>query len=98
MKRKFDITMHVPLGRRHGTLLYSEDNSAVSGILEILGNKSPFTGSLTDNGIVEFTGKIKSILHSFRYIARGRITGSHIKLDVIGSRYSFCITGEEISI
>lgn len=98
MERKFNIVMRVPIGRRHGTLTYSENNSAISGILEILGNKSSFTGSCTSDGAVEFTGKIKSLFRIFSYIARGTITDSGINLDVLAGRYSFRITGEEISI
>ncbi len=96
MKRKFNITMHVPLGNRHGTMCFTENNSTISGILEVLGSKDDFTGTLTESGTLEFTGKMTSLLHSFSYLAKGTILNSKLKVNVTGGRYSFYITGEEI--
>lgn len=96
MERKFDITMHAPLGLRHGTMIFTEKNNNISGTLELLAGKNNFTGTITENGTIEFSGKIASKLHSFTYIAKGRIIQSKLEIDVTGNRYSFCITGEEI--
>lgn len=96
MERKFDITMHAPLGLRHGTMCFTECDGNISGILELLGGRHMFTGRITGNGTIGFSGNLASKLHSFAYLARGTIIQSELKLDVTGSRYSFRITGEEI--
>lgn len=96
MEHRFDITMHVPLGRRHGTVYMTEENSEVCGVLEVLGGRDPFTGTLTEAGELEITGRMRTGLCSFSYTARGTVNGTGLKLNVTGGRYSFCITGEEI--
>lgn len=52
MKRKFSITMYVPLGIRHGTMSFVEEHNVINGILEVFGNQDAFTGTLTETGIV----------------------------------------------
>ena len=96
MERKFNITMHAPLGLRHGTLYFTECNGNISGTLVLLGGSGSVTGHITEEGIVEFAGKLVAKLHSFSFLAKGTITDSKLKLDVTGGRYSFRITGEEI--
>lgn len=98
MERQFIITMHVPLGSRHGTMHFTEDRSKIHGVMEVLGNKDSFTGKLTKSGNIEITGKMTSLLHSFSYRAKGTIKNSKMNLSVVGDRYSFCITGEETNI
>ena len=96
MEREFDITMHVPLGRRRGTLRFTEDGGELRGTLEALGKKDSFTGTIDENGNLKFTGKMSSILRTFPYHAEGQIRGAEIELAVKGDRYSFRITGEEL--
>ena len=98
MERKFSITMHAPLGVRHGTMSFNEENSTIDGTLEILGSKGTFQGTITEDGTVEFSGEMASRLHSFHYIANGTIIHSVLKLNVSGDRYSLCITGEETGL
>lgn len=75
MKRKFNITMYVPLGNRKGTISFDKINSQITGTLCILGNEDSFTGTIDENGFIEFKGKITSLLHSFYYCAKGKIAG-----------------------
>ncbi len=96
MERKFEITMHAPLGKRHGSMRFTEKDGNISGMLELLGGKDSFKGTVAENGTIKFSGEITSRLHSFAYLAMGTITGSDMKLNVTGDRYSFRITGEEI--
>ena len=98
MERKFNITMYALLGMRHGTMSFNQENSIIDGTLELLGNKGACKGIITEDGKVEFSEKITSRLHSFSYFANGTIIHSDLKLNVIGDRYSFCITGEEINL
>ena len=92
------ITMYVPLGIRHGTMSFVEEHNVINGILEVFGNQDAFTGTLTETGIVELKGKMTPLLHSFSYVARGTIANSNMDLNVVGGRYSFRITGEEIGL
>lgn len=96
MERKFNITMRVSLGVRRGTMSFTEDPPEVHGVLEILGGKDKFTGTLTENGIMEIRGKITSLLHTFSYHAKGTIANSHLTLSMTTDKHSFFITGEEI--
>lgn len=98
MERNFKITMHVPLGRRSGKLCLREEKGTLGGTLEVLGSKGDFTGTLTADGLLDFTGKMTSLLRSFFYRATGRITGHSLELAVKGDRYSFRITGEEMDV
>ena len=98
MKRKFNITMHVPLGNRNGTMCFDEEGNKINGILDVLGNKDSFVGTITKSGFIQLSGKMTSVLHSFPYKAEGTIINSNIRLDVMAQRYSFYITGEEVSI
>ncbi len=96
MKRSFAITMHAPLGQRHGALTFEENDGKISGALLLLGNSDHVTGTITKDGRIEFTGNLISKLRTFSYVAKGKIENGHITLDVTGARYSFCITGDEI--
>lgn len=98
MNRKFTITMYVPLGLRNGTMSFVEEHNVINGIIEVFGNQGAFTGTLSKAGIIEFKGKMTSLLHSFSYFAKGTIIDSHMDLSVVGGRYSFRITGEEIGL
>ncbi len=98
MEQKFNITMYVPLGIRHGTIQFNEEHSAIRGLLDVLGSKDTFTGTLTEDGAVEFTGTMTSLLHTFSYLAKGTIKGSQLQLTVTGDRYSFRISGEKTKV
>ena len=96
MEREFDITMYVPQGRRRGTLRFSEDRGKLRGTLEAFGKKDSLTGTIDENGNLKINGRISSILRTFPYQAMGQIRDSEIELAVVGDRYSFRITGEEL--
>lgn len=96
MERTIRITMHAPLGPRHGTLRFSDQNGSVSGTMTLLGSTAPFAGRLTPDGGLTLAGELTSGLQSFSYLARGRLTPGGLELTVCGGRYSFGITGEEI--
>ena len=95
MERIFDITMHVPLGSRSGTLCFTAEQNRIHGILEILGGKNSFTGTLAADGSTEFGGQITSLFHSFSYLARGTISEGKLELKISGGRYMFNVTGTE---
>ncbi len=95
MERRFRIVMHAPLGTRKGKLCFTRYGDSICGTLTLLGGSAPFTGRMTDDGKMEFSGTLATRLHTFRYIARGNIAGKALALQMTGSRYSFRVTGEE---
>lgn len=86
--------MHAPLGPRKGRLCFCGSSSGINGILEVLGSSEPFCGTIADDGRIEFSGKMPSLLLSFPYIAEGYVADSGIELIVTGNRYRLRITGE----
>lgn len=95
MERIFDITMHVPLGSRSGTLCFTAEQDRIHGILEILGGKNSFTGTLSAEGSMEFGGQLTSLFHSFSYVASGTLSDGRLELKINGGRYLFNVTGTE---
>ena len=93
MERIFDITMHVPLGSRSGTLCFTAEQNRIHGILEILGGKNSFTGTLAADGSTEFGGQITSLFHSFSYLARGTISEGKYSDHRAGVRCVYCQSG-----
>lgn len=96
MERQFQMTMHAPLGDRHGYLWLEQDHNELHGRLDILGHSANFDGSLGPHGEVIIDGQIRSALSSFRYLAEGRLQGTHLHLTVRGGRYNFQMDGEEM--
>lgn len=96
MNRKFNITMHVPLGIRCGTLSIKQDQNIITGILDILGRKTEFLGSINKNDIFEFTGDLITPLLSFPFSAKGKITNNTVNFKLKGNRYLMTVTGKEI--
>lgn len=96
MERRFNITMHAPLGPRYGQLRFTQCSDSISGTLALLGSNNPFTGHITENGLIEFSGKLTSKINSFSYFANGTIKASELMLNLVGDRYAFRIIGQEI--
>lgn len=95
MTRNYDIIMHVPLGNRKGTLMFAQENGKIDGVLHVFGRDHPLSGTMTDQGMLKFSGQITSILCTFSYEAEGEITNGKLKLTAVGERYQFTITGKE---
>lgn len=96
MERQFDIMMHVPLGGRRGRLSFAQTGNDICGILEVLGCAEPFAGTLDADGLLELKGQIKTLLHTFAYMASGRIEEGMLWLEVSSPSYTFLITGTEV--
>ena len=95
MERKFEIVMHAPLGKRRGTISFTECNGRIEGALVLFGNSEPFEGKIADEGTIEFSGKLATKLYTFSYKAEGTVSGNKLSLLVTGGRHCFEITGEE---
>ena len=96
MERSFKITMHVPLGLRAGTLKFTQENSTVYGVMDILGCKSVFSGTLSPEGTANLEGFLNSVIRSFPFTATGIIFASHLKLTIEDQRHPLYVTGDEI--
>ncbi len=96
MERRFKITMHVPLGLRAGTLRFTQESTSVYGVMDILGCKSIFSGTLSEEGAAYLEGFMNSPVRSFPFTAKGTILASHLTLAIQGQRHLLSVTGEEI--
>lgn len=98
MERIFNIRMNVPLGCRNGTLSFTKNGEQfITGMLCLFQNKTPLTGKLSPDGEIAFSGQIITLIRTFPYQAQGTVDGGKIKLEVIGDRSHFIITGEEVT-
>lgn len=95
MQRQFAVTLHVPLGERHGTLRFTQRDGTVSGTLEAFGAQSPFSGTASADGHLQLDGRMHAPRRSFPFCAEGYANGNTLELTVAGDRYAFRITGEE---
>lgn len=96
MEQIFNIQMMVPLGRRVGTLSFEENEKQnITGRLKLFKNETPFTGKMTSDGEITFSGQLVMLTRIFPYKAQGRVDGSKIKLELVGDNRCFTILGEE---
>lgn len=91
--------MIVPLGRRIGTLSFKKSGGQdIDGTLNLFQNETPFTGKLTPEGKIAFSGQMITLTRAFPYRAQGRVDGTKIKLEVVGDDCRFTISGEEVNL
>lgn len=99
MEQVFKIRMNVPLGYRDGTLTFTKNSEQnIDGMLSLFQNETPFTGKLTSDGEITFSGQMVTLTRTFTYQAQGWIDGTKLRLNVAGDRNSFTIIGEEVTL
>lgn len=95
-EKQYNICLSVPIGQRSGTMLLRESDGNLDGWLEVMEHRNPFSGHLSDDGCMKFSGVIQTLVSSIRYTATGKVNGSGIFLNLItqsGDEYS--VSGEE---
>lgn len=91
--------MMVPLGRRDGTLTFKKGkNQEIEGLLKLFQNETPFTGKLTSEGEIAFSGQMMSMTRKFSYHAHGKLDGKKLKLEIVGDNNHFIMFGEETDL
>lgn len=95
-ERKYRICLSVPLGKRNGTMVIHESNGNVTGWLEVLEQKNMFSGMLFDDGQIELSGVLRTLLSTVPYTATGTVSGRQILLNLKTSSGAYYpVFGEE---
>ena len=96
-ERVFQIVMKVPLGERPGRISWAEDGTAVSGFLEIMGHKNPFSGHLSAEKMIRIEGELVTLIRNIPFTAEGRIENGHLKMLLTEIRHTYSLEGVEIT-
>lgn len=90
IEKQYRICLSVPIGQRNGTIWLRDSGGDLSGWLEVMEHKNPFSGHLSDDGGINLSGIIQTLVSSIRYTATGSADENDITLSLItqaGDRY-----------
>ena len=96
VEKKYRICLIVPLGNRKGEMVLREDSGLVEGWLDLMNEKNTFSGELSADGQLIFSGTLRTLVNTLHYMATGIISGRNIILNIktdTGACYP--LTGEE---
>lgn len=94
---KYRICLTVPLGRRNGIMLLKQSNGQFTGWLDVLGQKTAFSGTLSGNGQLTLSGVLQTLVSTLPYTATGTVRGRQILLKLkTTAGASYLLTGEEL--
>ena len=97
-EKRYRICLSVPIGQRSGTMLLRESGDKVDGWIEVMEHRNPFSGSLCENGWMNLSGSIRTLVSSIRYTAEGTVNGKQILLNLTTqSGDSYSVSGEEFA-
>lgn len=91
--KQYKIVMSVPLGKRYGTLAFTENNGAIKGTMSLFGKTEPVEGTLSNDGKVELSGIFCTLIRNIPFKAVGTVAENKISLNVQGQRSHFRING-----
>lgn len=77
---QYEVTMRVPLGKRNGNLNITISKNKLFGFLTMFTEQLPISDGFCDGDHLTFSGKMKTLLNTFDYIADGIITNDQIEL------------------
>ena len=69
---QYEIALETPLGPRKGRLLLTVAENTCTGILEVMRERNPVTGTISKDGQCHLTGNIRTLLHSRAFTADGK--------------------------
>lgn len=95
-RRKYQVQMETPLGRRAGMMEVEIENHVVTGYLDVLSHAEPIAGSIQEGGRCCLTGRLITLLNVIPYTATGQITMDSVELLLTGGRNVFRLTGTPI--
>ena len=96
-ERIFQITMKVPLGERPGKMRWEEEGGSLSGFLEIMGHKNPFSGQMSSEKIIKIEGTLVTLIRNIPFSAEGMIENGHLKMAITEVRHTYSLEGVEIT-
>ncbi len=88
----YDIELTVPLGIRHGTMMYEAVEGIVNGTIEILGHKTAVKG-IVDNNLLIITGELKTSVRGIAYKGYGKIEEGCIQIQLKSKDSVYELTG-----
>ena len=91
--RTYMISMHTPVGIRHGTISLRIDQKRVTGQLNILRHCKPFEGTIDEFGNCRLHGSLTTLMRTVPYTAAGHIGLDTLNLSLTGERNSLHIAG-----
>lgn len=94
-EKMYQISLTVPLGTRDGKLYLREEKGNVEGWLEVMNHRNYLTGTLSKDGAMVLYGKLKTVVDTISYTARGKLCGRKIFLNLKTESGVYAITGEE---
>ena len=94
--KQYKIIMTVPLGKRYGTLAFTESDGAIKGTMSLFGKTEPIEGTLSNDGEVQFSGIFCTLIRNIPFKAVGTVAENEISLNVQGQRSRFKINGTEV--
>lgn len=89
----YDITLSVPLGIRHGTMLINQLGTDITGEMKILGNTTSFSGTQKENDFF-ITGTLKTPLRDIPYQGSGTLYEEQINLLLKSEHSIYKLTGK----
>lgn len=96
-ERKYRICLSAPLGERSGTMTLCESGGRIDGWLEVMKQKNRLSGTLSDGGRVELSGRLRTLVSTVPYTATGTVSGSRILLNLkTASGAYYPVSGEEL--
>ena len=94
--KRFAIEMQTILGKKTGELYFNEENGIIDGFFDILHRNNLIHGESKENGEIEFTGEITTLIRKIPFYAEGKISGRKINLILKSENDNFSVIGTEV--
>lgn len=91
---EYRIEMKVPLGIRHGSMRYREENGNVTGIMNILGKTTEFSGLLRDKQMM-ISGELDIGIRKIVYTGYGMIEEGSLHMQIKDKERTYDLTGHK---
>ncbi len=92
-ERIYDIILHAPLGERYGKMIITRTKNKISGVMELMNQKEPFSGTVDDDGNCSIEGKIVTLVKTIYYHGKGKIDLKKIHFDIQGKKDVYQLDG-----
>lgn len=90
---RYNIVMYVPLGKRYGTMTVRVEKELLNGEIHILQHSEGFQGRKKEDGSVEISGKLTTLMRMIPYNGSGTISPEKINLRLLAGDNVFEIEG-----
>lgn len=93
-QEEYEIDMTVPLGVRHGTMQFEEDSGNITGIMNILGRTTGFTGLLRDKKMI-ITGELDIGIRKIAYTGYGILEYGRLHMQIKNQEHIYELNGHK---